>query len=67
MCKNNFLIYNKVHSDRAELDLTMRQSEFKNFISDESYDKKIMKLLRSEKCIVSKLTKISNPNFYSTN
>ena len=59
-----------MYSDRFEIDLSDEASEIKILISMESYDEETAKNDRNcyvaEKCIVSKLLKISIPNFYST-
>ena len=63
------LILNKV--DRSELGLSDETSEFKMSISVESYDEKTTENDRNcyvaEKRIVSKISKISIPNFDITN
>ena len=63
------MIYNKVYSDRSELDLSDATIRIQILISVESYDEKTAENYRNcyfaEKLIVFKLSKISIPNFDS--
>ena len=67
--KNIFLIYNKLDSDRSELDLSDETVRNSNFVK--SYDEKTTENNRNcyitDKRIDSKLSKISILNFDSTN
>ena len=61
-----------VYSNRCELEIfPIKPSEFKSSISVKSYDEKTAEIYRNcyvvKKRIVSKLSKISIPNFESTN
>ena len=60
-----------VDSDRSEPDLSMKPSEFQISLSIKSYEKKTVEIFRNyydaEKRIMSKLSKISIPNFDYTN
>ena len=68
MFKNKNFIWNIVYSDRTELDLSDETIRNQNY---ESYNEKTAENYRNsyvaEMPIVSKLSKISIPNFVSTN
>ena len=62
--------FNSVYSDRSDLDLSDEMIRIKNSFSVESYDEKTAENYRNcyvvEKCIISKLPKISSLNSNSS-
>ena len=69
--RNIYFIYNMVYSHRSELDLSKETIIIRKFHFVKSYDEKTAENYRNcylaEKPIVFKLSKISIPNFDSTN
>ena len=66
--KNIFLICNKVYSDRSEIDHSNAIIRISNFrFSRKLWWKNWWNYYVAEKCIVSRLSKISNPKIGSAN